>query len=587
MAHEIQTAIHSLTTGLGARLVRLVFVLIVVGATGGLYDVLCYRNLANREAMDMAQLGKNLAEGKGYTTLCVRPFSMFLLQKHRGDHSPQLKTPHPDITNPPVYPGLLAAVFKMLKAEYFVMPAKGFSVFKPELAVAILNQVLLLGAGLLLFLLAEKLFDNATAWATAIIFVGTEMLWRFSVSGLSTMLLLLLFLALVWCLVWLDQWTRHGRSDAQMVSLAATMGALVGVGGLTRYSFGWLIVPVLVYLIAFFGKRRAMLALAALGAFLLVMAPWVARNYAVSGMPFGTATFAACEGTGPFPEDRLQRSLNPNVRSVSYSDFAQKFLRNARDLVQNDLPKLGGSWVTAFFFVGLLVPFRTPTLARLRWFLLFCLVVFGLVQVLGRTSLSDDSPGVNSENLLVLLTPLVFLYGVALFFLLLNTVAMPFPAARLVITGGFCIVCSLPFIQATLPPRSGPVAHPPYYPPLLQRIGSWYTEQELIMSDMPWAVAWYGRRQSVWLTLNWKTDFVEISDYKKTINAIYITTLTTDTKFLSNWIRGQNQSWTSFMLETMLQSQVPTGFLLRRAPEGFFPEQMLLTDHERWKLKID
>ena len=84
MSHEIQTAIHALTTGLGARLLRLVFVLIVVGATGALYDVMCYRNFANREAMDMAQVGKNLAEGKGYTTLCVRPFSMFLVRQHRA-----------------------------------------------------------------------------------------------------------------------------------------------------------------------------------------------------------------------------------------------------------------------------------------------------------------------------------------------------------------------------------------------------------------------------------------------------------------------------------------------------------------------
>ena len=28
------------------------------------------------------------------------------------------------------------------------------------------------------------------------------------------------------------------------------------------------------------------------------------------------------------------------------------------------------------------------------------------------------------------------------------------------------------------------------------------TETELVMSDMPWAMAWYGRRQSVWTTLN-------------------------------------------------------------------------------------
>ena len=86
----------------------------------------------------------------------------------------------------------------------------------------------------------------------------------------------------------------------------------------------------------------------------------------------------------------------------------------------SELPKLGGSWITAFFLVGLLVGFRNPAVTRLRYFLLGCVVVLVLAQALGRTQLSEESPEINSENLLVLLAPLVLVYGVSLFYLLLD-----------------------------------------------------------------------------------------------------------------------------------------------------------------------
>ena len=46
------------------------------------YDLRAYRNLATAEAMDSAQLARNLAQGKGYTTLFVRPLSVYLLETH-------------------------------------------------------------------------------------------------------------------------------------------------------------------------------------------------------------------------------------------------------------------------------------------------------------------------------------------------------------------------------------------------------------------------------------------------------------------------------------------------------------------------
>ena len=47
-----------------------------------LYDWRCYRNMNTAEAMDSAQVARNLAEGHGFTTLFIRPLSLYLLEQH-------------------------------------------------------------------------------------------------------------------------------------------------------------------------------------------------------------------------------------------------------------------------------------------------------------------------------------------------------------------------------------------------------------------------------------------------------------------------------------------------------------------------
>jgi hypothetical protein len=585
MSFGLQTLMHRLLVGPGARIFRVLFVLTLMVALAAIYDIVAFRGFASREAMDMAQLGKNLAEGRGYRTLLIRPFSMFLVQRHRVDQSPQIKTAHPDLANPPAYPVLLAGLFKLVPAKYFVCPSKGFSIYLPELAVGIMNQALLLLAAVMLFFLTARLFEASLAWVASIVFVGCEALWRLSVSGLNTLLLMVLLLGVVWCLLILEQWARFGRRDLLLVLMAALTGLLLGLGGLTRYAFGWLVVPVLVFLIAFFGQKRALLCLVVVLTFTAVLSPWIVRNFRLSGLPFGTATFSLYEGTDTFPEDRLVRSLHPNLTSVGAGDLGRKFLQNSRTLVRNILPELGGSWVSALFLAGLLVPFRRPAAARLRWLLLLGLLTLGAVQTLSPPPARAESADINSSKMLILLSPLVIMYGVALFFQLLESLVLPFARARLVVTTLFCVVASAPLIQVLLPPHASPVPYPPYFPPTIQMVGGWFNEQELLMSDMPWAMAWYGRRQCAWVTLNWSKDFVEITDYQKPVKGLYLTPLTTDTPFLSSWVRGENSSWASFLMECIVQREVPSGFPLRRAPDNFFPEHILLTDYDRWRLR--
>ncbi len=62
---------------------------------------------------------------------------------------------------------------------------------------------------------------------------------------------------------------------------------------------------------------------------------------------------------------------------------------------------------------------------------------------------------------------------------------------------------------------------------------AWMRPDELMMSDMPWAVAWYGDRQCAWLTVNSGYEFTQLCYYTKRVNALYISTpLTLDSALM-------------------------------------------------------
>ena len=327
--------------------------------------------------------------------------------------------------------------------------------------------------------------------------------------------------------------------------------------------------------------------LAALGAFMILFTPWVIRNYAVSGTPLGTAGYAIVEGTGLFPQFQLERSLHPDfTHALWFRPYVSKLTGNARDILTNDLPKLGGSWASILFLAGLLLGFRGLAARRMRYFLLLCLGMFIVVQALGRTQLSEKTPELNSENLIVLLAPLVFIYGVSFFFTFLDQMKLAVPQLRYVVIAVFVALSCLPMIliSTLMAPKVIPVVYPPYYPPDIQQTAGWMGTNELMMSDVPWAVAWYGDRQCVWLTLNSQDDFFAVNDNIKPVQALYLTPETTDGKFVSDWIHSGEHSWGNFMIQASLQNQIPQGFPLRNAPTGFLPERMFLTDRQRWKI---
>jgi hypothetical protein len=562
----MQELIHKLEVEGGMRYLRwgLLTVLAVLLAVG--YNLRDFKNMSTQEAMDSAQVARNLAQGKGFTTLFIRPFSLYLVKEHNTapagaeavSDPTRLKGLHPDLANAPLYPTLEAGLMKALPFHYNAnRVGNGFWSnggrcwrYQPDFFISLFNQVLFLGVVLVSFLLAKRLFDPSVAWCSAAIILGTELFWRFSVSGLSTMLLMLIFMGLTWTLVLLEEEGRESLGGpGRILMLGLGAGLLLGAGALTRYSFGWLFLPVLGFALLFGGTRRLLVALAIFIGFAALLTPWVARNYSVSGTPFGTAGYALVETTGTFTEHPLQTTLQPNMNQGFVSFASHKLVANARHIVEEELPRLGGNWLSAFFLVGLLVSFRQPSIARLRGFLIAALAVLVVVQALGRTPLSDASPFLNSENLLVVVAPLVFIFGVALFFLLFEQIELPMREMRYGVLVLFGAVMCLPMFFALFATRPNPVSYPPYYPPVPQLAGSFAREDELTASDMPWAIAWYGRRQCVWAAT--PADLVTINDFQKPVQVLYLSSLTLNGRFTEEWMPAGQQTWGTLVLQSL------------------------------------
>jgi hypothetical protein len=216
----------------------------------------------------------------------------------------------------------------------------------------------------------------------------------------------------------------------------------------------------------------------------------------------------------------------------------------------------------------------------MRWFLAGSLILLLMVQALGQTHVSRDAPGVNSENLLVILAPLVFAYGAAMFYTLLDQLRLsPLDAQGLAVTAFVVILCA-PLLFALLVPLEPP-ADSPYSSRHIQQTAGYLPANESMMSDIPGGVAWYGDRSCLWLPLDDDREFFNLNALKP-VHGLFLTQVTSDAPFLSQ-MRGLTNSWGSFLLGCAEHGEVPTGFPLRKAPVGLLPAQLFLSDKARWR----
>ena len=192
------------------------------------------------------------------------------------------------------------------------------------------------------------------------------------------------------------------------------------------------------------------------------------------------------------------------------------------------------------FFGCLLHTFRRREVNALR------LAVLGmwLAAVLGMAVLGNQDYGavVGPNQLGVLFLPVMLGFGLAFVLVLFSRRDRDVsPLARVGLFTTLFFISATPLIFTLLPRNQPPFQYPPYFEPGINKLKGWTRDDEIIGSDMPWAVGWYAQRQSVWIPLKYQ-EFMGLSDYAKlpnTLAGLFMTTLSRNGAVLLGNLQGR------------------------------------------------
>ena len=573
---RIQDLVYDIEGGMGLRLLKLGLYMLFVILVLVVYTATQFTSFGDKEAMEFAQLGRNLSERGTLTTQVVRPSTIrFLIENNKtieieesGKHAGKVGNPpfddHPDILHPPLYPAAIAGWFKVLgtKFEYLVAGAK----HDPERQIVALCHIFTVLTGIFVWLLGRSLFDQRVGLLGMTIFFLSDSVWSTSISGLN--------LSMAACLVTVALYfgiMAAANREKEMAKVwritpfvLCALCCLFAV--LTSYG-AWIVVPTIAL---YFGiripDRGWTISLALIAVVLIGMTPWIFRNVNVSGAPFGIAPSTALVGTGLFPKNSFDRTLALDEKAfqfeVKYKAIRAKFFTNLSRYYKYDLRSVGDGIFICLFVTTFLYKFVRKDVHQFRWCILLAFFLLFL------------SAGFYGDRMMVLTLlfwPVVIIYGLAFYYLLLDRLKLRMQLQRMAVTTLVVLISAGPLILTLMPPRKGH-PYPPYNQSIVTHITSLLEKNESICSDMPWATAWYGGRNSLLIpqTLD---EFYEINDFMKKISGLYLTTVSRDQPYARSLMTGPDRSW--FPIH---QGRIPRDFPLTQVVPLLNLDQLFITD---------
>lgn len=563
---RIQDWIFALDIGWGANFFRIGLFGMLVGVVIVLYAGTQFFGLREKQAMDMGQLGRNLAMGRGYVTGVVRPLDLYYLNAAGKPTLGAGQVRIPELWTPPGYPVMLGLVFRVMGLGRAAVPA---TTTKQDRVMMMAGWLFFVTGMVMTYLVSRALFDQQAAVLAVFLYLFCDPLLDDAVSGVPTCFLATLLLLATYALLKADRGEREGRPVWRVNLALAVCVAALGWGTLTNYAMWVLMVPLLVYVGTVFRKRRWRRLGLCVGVFGLVLLPWVVRNQVVSRTWFGLSRYGLLEEAG---SDRYRVHEGQFQRAYSVESpwklrlLVSKSVVNAERLYETTVKGIGGGYVMMFFVASLLHRWREDETLRVRRWWWWGLVGCGLW-------LCVAGPG--ERSLMTVFAPLMLIYGAAFFVVMFERLQFRTRLLRVAMVVLFVMVNSVPLVLTVLPPRKT-MPYPPYSRGTGADLGRMFREDELLASDIPWAVAWYADRATLWMPGR-REDFIEINDRVHMVSGVYLTQATLQRhRVLDEW-SGREQ----FVLR-LYQPPAPAGFPLRvyqtMTPDG---EQVLLTNRER------
>lgn len=431
------------------------------------YQHLRFVGLNNPDALDFAQLGRNLSFGRGFVTFILRPLAL----THGSNPLRQ-----PEMTHGPLFPFVLALAFGAAGAKDTVASV-----------VSMLFYVLTVP---LVFLMGRRLFTPLVGGIAALVFALSPLNLDYAISGLHISFTIFLSTCLFLTLTGLMEKTNANTNpNAPPVPRGrlALAGLLAGALYLTDPIFFW-ILPAIVGTVLWMQKReRTSWALWFGLPLALLILPWMARNAMTSGNPvFGLRGAEVWMNTQVYPASTGYRLLPGDMVADGglFSALLLKMLTGINQILRS-LPQMSGNWILAFFLPSLFFRFTDRTAESVRRTALFCLLSLCAAMLLFTVQMP----------LLFCLMPIVLIFSVAYLVHLaqqahLNRRALHFAAGLIALATLYPLFSEMALSDKPQPHRLAASAR------LLARQSR---PADACVSDQPWITAWYADRPSLWI----------------------------------------------------------------------------------------
>lgn len=430
------------------------------------YYKLRFPGLTNPDALDFAQVGRNLASGRGFTTFFLRPLAL----THGSNPLRQ-----PDVVHGPLFSVCLAVAFSTLGARDNV--AAGVSGLFFLLTIPVV------------YVLGKRAFSSRVGTAAALVFTLNALSLDYATSGLHITLCIFLTTSLLLTVYSLAAYARDVRADASIplpTTCLALAGSLAALIYLTDPVLFWMVPAVGASIIWTLPARRGAAALWFLLPAVLLAAPWMTRNALLTGNPiFGLrGTELLMNTRNSFPGLSAYRMLPTEVfaRPGLLQDVIRKVVMAIGDVLDS-WPSVGGNWALVFFLPSLFFRFSDPAANSLRRVTLHSFVAVTAGMLLFQIQMP----------LLVTLVPGMLVFAVAYLMFLIQQAQLP-RGATIQLTAALGAALLYPLFRS-LALAEKPVA-------IQEReaavaLSTQSRSDDVVLSDQPWTVAWYANRPTI------------------------------------------------------------------------------------------
>lgn len=463
-----------------------------------------FRGLDKPEAMDQAQIARQIARGEGMTTKNLAPFDIRVRSQESEEN---LDFNHYQATGyAPLHPMVLSAAIRITGYHQFnnkrMVPNQEM-VYDGDRVVATVSTIFFLLALLFSYILLKKLFDEVLASTVVLLLGFSKLLLHFAVSGLAQPMLMCLFIGVVACVCAAIRADIYCKSKQVLLyNILAYIFAVLMC--LTCIISSWCMLGLIVFTGLYFRPKGLYAILGVCIGIVLALIPITILLQPGGGI---SAAFqqAFYGGFGVGDMERMMRSTDEFGLRVESSNFFLRLLGATFAQSSTMYSHMGSIIVTPFFLLALFNRYRNPITNGIKWLIFSCwmcacagMALFGETSAMGASQIS------------IIFTPFFAAYGLSLVFIFLARLqlgesfvtirSLAIAAIFLISSGMFLFEFPRELQTGILTSARGIPHFPPYYPNKLNAdLHDITNPQDIIVTDQPWAVAWYADRKALWL----------------------------------------------------------------------------------------